>query len=318
VTAVGVSDSLPPAGEYRQSILNVMEVSGKPRAQNGTGGMVAMRWVTPDYFRTLGIPIVEGRGFSEGERQGTEHLMIVSRLLEARLFPGESAVGQHIRPSPNDSLYTVVGVAKDVKNAGLTGDDVPEYYRLRRNVVEDWLGNSAVLVVETSLGAEALSGAMRAEIAHIDPTVPVEIETLEGRVGKLADGPRFDAALLGFFALCALLMAVTGLYGLIAYMAQRRTNEIGVRIALGASRGEILRLIAGEGVRLVAIGCAVGVVAAYSVMQVLGSLLFNVTPRDPVILVAVGVVLAVVSIVAALIPARAAMGVDPVVALRCE
>jgi putative ABC transport system permease protein len=317
VTAVAISDSLPPAGQHRESILNRMVIPGRPKSSNGTGGMVAWRWVTPQYFHALEIPIEEGQAFTEEQRTSAEHLLILSKLLASRLFPGKNPIGQQIRPGLEDSTYTVVGVAANVKNSGLTGDDEPEYYRLRRNTSEDW-GPSSVLILEASLPAQSLAPWIRSEIAHIDPTVPVEIETMKERVSKLADGPRFEAALLGFFSFTGLAMAVVGLYGLTAYIAQRRTQEIGVRMALGADRGNILRLVAWEGVRLIAIGGAIGLAAALAATELLRSLLFEISPRDPAALLGSVLLLAFVALVATLLPARRAMRVDPGVALRCE
>jgi ABC-type antimicrobial peptide transport system permease subunit len=159
---------------------------------------------------------------------------------------------------------------------------------------------------------------IRAQIAGIDPTVPIDIETLSEHVGRLADRPRFETALLAFFALTGLSMAVIGLYGVIAYMAAQRTQEIGVRMALGADRADILRLIFAEGLRLVVIGGVVGMVAALAVSRVLKSLLFSVGPHDPVSYIAVAILLGLVALAATLIPARAAMKTDPMAALRVE
>ena len=321
VNTVAISDSIPPAGSHRESILNRMGIEGIPREMLGTGGMVAWRWVTPEYFRALDIPIVEGQGFTEVERNSTDRLLILSKLLRDRLFPdggaGENPIGQRIRPGVEEPWYTVVGVAANVKNSGLTGSDEPEYYRLRRNVAEDW-GQSSVLILDTSLSPEALAPWVRTEIGRIDPTVPVEIETLNKKVGRLADGPRFETALLGFFAFTGLAMAVIGLYGLTAYMASRRTQEIGVRMALGADRSDILRLIAWEGVRLIVLGGVLGLAAALGVAQALKNLLFSVGPYDLVSFGAVALLLGLVALAATLIPARAAMRVDPMEALRCE
>jgi len=317
VSTVAISDSLPPADQHRESILNRMVVPGKPPSSDGTGGMVAWRWVTPQYFHALEIPIEEGRNFTEGQRTSTEHLLILSKLLASRLFPGQNPIGQRIRPGLEDSAYTVVGVVADVKNSGLTGSDEPEYYRLRRNAPEDW-GQSSVMILETSLPPQSLAPWVRQEIAHIDPTVPVEIETMNERVSKLADGPRFEAALLGFFAFTGLVMAVIGLYGLTSYLAQRRTQEIGVRMALGAARADILRLVAWEGVRLIVLGGALGLAAAVATSQLLKSLLFSIGPHDPATFAAVALLLVLVALEAILVPARAAARVDPAIALRCE
>jgi ABC-type antimicrobial peptide transport system permease subunit len=159
---------------------------------------------------------------------------------------------------------------------------------------------------------------VRSQIAQLDATAPVEIETLHGQVSQLADRPRFETALLGFFAFCGLLMAVIGLYGVIAFMAAQRTQEIGVRMALGATRVDILRLIAGEGLRLIVLGGVLGLGAALAAAQLLKSLLYNVGTHDPLVYAAVALLLAVVALMATLIPARAAMRVEPVEALRFE
>jgi hypothetical protein len=284
---------------------------------DGTGGMVTWRWVTPDYFKALDIPIVHGQGFGEELRSSNERLVVISSLLASRMFGTADAVGQHVQLVPNGAWYTVLGVAGNVKNAGLAGEDEPEFYRLRRSFAEDW-NPSTVMVVKTSLSPEASTPWVRSQIEQIDPTLPVEIETLSQSMSALAERPRFETALLGFFAFCGLVMAVIGLYGVISYVAAQRTREIGVRMALGATRMNILRLIAREGFRLIAVGGVVGLGAALAAAQLLKSLLYNVGPHDPAVFAVVALVLGVVAIAATLIPARAAMKVEPVEALRYE
>jgi predicted permease len=320
---VGLSDTVPPGGYRRDHIYSVMEVAGRPPMTGATGGMVAWRWVTPDYFKALDIPIVQGRGFTEEQRTSNEHFMILSSSLASRLFadqnPRQDPIGQHVKPVPVGPWFTVLGVAANVKNSGLGAEDEPEYYQLWRGVAEDWQQpHSAVLIVKTAVAPQALTPWIRAQIGGIDATVPVDVETLDERVGKLADRPRFETALLGFFALTGLLMAVIGLYGVIAYLAAQRTQEIGVRMALGADRADILRLIFAEGLRLVVIGGVVGTVAALAVSRVLKSLLFSVGPHDPVSYIGVAILLGLVALAATLIPARAAMKTDPMAALRVE
>jgi predicted permease len=317
VSAVGMSNSLPPGEIHGEQIYSVIAIAGKPRSTGGTGGMVTWRWVTPEYFNALNIPILRGQGFAQEQRTSNEHFLILSSLLASRLFGNENPIGQHVQPVPDGPWYTVLGVAANVKNGGLSGADEPEYYRLRRNLAGDWNPWTA-MVLKTSLSPSAAAPWVRSQIAEIDPTVPVKIETLSESVSKLADRPRFETALLGFFAFCGLLMAVIGLYGVISFVATQRTQEIGVRMALGATRVDILRLIAGEGVRLIVLGGVLGLGAALATAQLLKSLLFNVEPHDPVTYAAVALLLAVVALAATLIPARAAMRVEPVVALRYE
>jgi predicted permease len=323
VNAVAISDSLPPAGAHRDSILNRMVISGRPRQTSGvdgaggTGGMVAWRSVTPEYFRALEIPIVRGRDFTEEKSHSPQNLMILSKLLADRLFPDQDPLGQRVRPGMEEQEFTVVGVAANVKNSGLAESDEPEYYRLRRNLPEDW-GQSSALILETSGSPQLLTPWVRSQIAGIDPTVPVEVATLSERVNRLADGPRFQAVLLGFFALTGLVMAMVGLYGLTAFLATQRTHEIGIRMALGADRADVMRLIAWEGIRLIVIGGLVGMAVALSLSRLLQSLLFGVGAHDPTTLAAVTALLALVALAATLIPARRAMRVDPAEALRAE
>jgi ABC-type lipoprotein release transport system permease subunit len=213
----------------------------------------------------------------------------------------------------------VVGVAANVKNEGLEAPDRPEYYRLRSNQLDAWeLAPSGVLILKTSTPPKALAPWVRTQIAQIDPTVPVEIETLNERVAGLADRPRFETALLSFFAATGLLMAIIGLYGVVSFVAQQRTQEIGIRMALGASRGDVLRLILGEGLRLVAIGAAIGLLASLALARVMQAVLFGVDSHDPASFAVATALLAAVALLAVLIPARSAMKTDPVSALRWE
>jgi ABC-type antimicrobial peptide transport system permease subunit len=224
---------------------------------------------------------------------------------------------------PDAPWYTVAGVAANVKNGGLTGEEGPEFYRLRRNREEDWSGRgvwgqSAVMVVRSSVPPAETSRWIRSQVAALDPTLPVDVATLRERVSKLADQPRFQTTLVGFFAAIGLVLAVIGLYGVIAFLVAQRTQEIGVRMALGAGRGDILRLVMGKSLRLIVSGVVVGLVASLAVSRVLASLLFSVGPHDPVTYGLVTLLLIVVALLATLIPARSASRVDPMVALRCD
>jgi predicted permease len=318
IRAVAFSDSVPPGGWQSGMRWSDLAVYGKPYPEQGTGGPLTVRKVTPDYFQALNIPIIRGLGFNQEDIVSGQPAVIISRLLAARLFPGEDPIGCRIQSGHQATRYTVVGVAENVKNGGLTEPDAPEIYFLRGKSDSDWDGKRPVMVISSVLPPSAVAPWVRSQIAAIDPTVPLQIETLDQAVSKLADRPRFETALLGFFASCGLLMAVIGLYGVISFVAAQRTQEIGVRMALGATRMNILRLIAVEGVCLIAVGGVLGIGAALATAQLLKSLLFNVGPRDPFTYAAVALLLAVVALAATLIPARAAMKVEPLVALRYE
>ena len=326
VTAVAISDSIPPDADSPHGAMRYADlyIDGKSAGPGGVGGSVVTRSVTPSYFRVLRIPLVEGRDFQEEERNIPGSSLILSKLLALRLFPGVNPVGKHIQfgtfnPyfSLGKAVYTVIGVAADVKNDGLTSQELPELYELRGNRADNW-NNRNVILLESELPAGTVAPWIRSQVAQIDPTVPVEIAPLSESVSKLADRPRFETALLGFFAATGLAMAVIGLYGLVSFVAAQRTQEIGVRMALGASRGDILRLIAGEGARLIVLGGAVGIGAAIGATQLLKSLLFQVDPHDPISFVVVVVVLGLVALAATLVPARSAMKTDPMKALRYE
>ena len=311
IRAVAFSDSVPPGGGYGMRWTD-LKIDGKPYQFEGTGDTLTTRKVTPDYFTALNIPIVRGRGFTEEDIRSAQPAVIISRLLAAHIFPGGDPIGRRV------SGHTVVGVAENVKNGGLVEPDASEIYFLRGKSDSDWDGRKPVMVISSVLSPKAVAPWVRSQIAGIDPTVPVKIETLDQAVSKLADRPRFETALLGFFAFCGLLMAVIGLYGVISFVAAQRTQEIGIRMALGATRMNILRLIVGEGVRLIAVGGVLGIGAALATAQLLKSLLFDVGPRDPFTYAAVALLLSLVALVATLIPARAAMKVEPVIALRYE
>ena len=319
--AVGMTDSIPPGGWQSDFRFSDLHVQGKPPFPPGTGGTVVGRSVTPDYFRALNIPIVRGRNFADQGRTGDEREVILSRLLADRLFPGEDPIGKPLLPGAHISsgaAAIVVGLADNVKNNGLTEQSDPEMYTLRRSVSDDWGGNHLLVIVDSAMPAAAIGPWVRSEMSSIDHTIPVEMEPLNQSLNRLADRPRFETTLLGFFALTGLVLAVVGLYGLIAFMTRQRTHEIGVRMALGATRGNILRLIANDGLRMVLVGMAVGLGTAPVVSRLLKTLLFQVSVYDPLTYVVVPLLLSLVALVAILIPARAGSRVEPAITLRAE
>jgi predicted permease len=317
--AVGIADSIPPGGSLGFRYSDLM-VEGKPPTPPGTGGTVVGRFVTPDYFRALNIPLVRGRNFTEQDRAGNEREAILSRLLAARLFPNEDPIGKRFQPDElrGRAGSIVVGVADNVKNNGLTEQSDPEMYTLRRSVPDDWSGNRMIVVVDSVMPASTIEPWVRLEIASIDKTVPVEMELLDQTISRMADRPRFETTLLGFFALTGLVLAVVGLYGLIAFMTTQRAHEIGVRMALGANRGDVLRLVLARALRVVVAGLIVGLAGAAGVTRVLQTFLFGVTPTDPIAFTIVTLLLLAVGLMAAWLPARRATRIDPCAALRAE
>lgn len=322
VLALAISDSLPPGGYHHDQIYASMRVEGQPRLASGTGGNVAWRWVTPDYFRALNVPLIEGRGFTDDQVASSNRYIVLSRSLAARMFGGHSPLGQQVHLAvgalaDQDPPYTVVGVAADVKNGGLAAGEEPEYYRLRTNRAEDWEPRS-VVIVKSSLPAASLGPWMRAQIAWLDPTLPVEIATLRERVAKLADQPRFQTLLVGYFACAGLVLAIVGLYGVTSFLMVQRKPEIGIRMALGASKGDIVRLVLGNAMRMVLPGTAVGLALALVLSRMGSSLLFKVEPRDPATFLGATTILIAVAALAALVPAIAAARMDPMMTLRVD
>ncbi|HKW68621.1 MAG TPA: ABC transporter permease [Terriglobales bacterium] len=322
VTEIALSDSLPPGGWQHFHIYAAINLRGRPRAAEGTGGDVTWRSVTPQYFTALDIPIVRGRGFTEADRRPEQHATVISRQLAERLFPSEDPLGKQLQFGEG-SWYTVVGVAADVKNGGLAAAGDPEYYVVRRHSAEDGnprgrIDSHAYVVVRTAMKSAAMTDWVRREIAALDPTLPVSVDTMRQRVSQLEARPRFDAALLGLFAALGLLLAAIGIYGVIAYLVTQRTQEIGVRMALGAGTGDVLRLIIGQALLLIGSGSVLGIAAALALSRLLRGLLFEVASNDPLTMgVAAGTLIAV-GLLATLIPARAAARIDPMVALRWE
>jgi putative ABC transport system permease protein len=322
ISAFAISDSVPPGGYHYDQVYASLRVEGKPAFSSGTGGTVASRWVTPEYFRALQIPIVQGQGFTDEEFTSNGHFVILSKSLARRLFPGENPIGQHLHlhngaPKENDPSCTVVGVAADVKNGGLAEGDEPEYYQLRRQAAQDW-DRSSILILKTTLPPGTIEEWVRTQVASLDPTVPVDIKTLSERVGILADRPRFEMLCIGFFACTGLVLAIIGLYGVISHFVAQRTQEIGIRMAVGASRADILRLVLANAVRLIVPGAFLGLVLALMLSRLISSLLFNVSPRDPVAFVGVTGLLILAALLASLIPGGVATRVNPMAALRCD
>jgi putative ABC transport system permease protein len=317
VSALALSDSMPPAGGMRATIYARIEVAGRPLPPEGTGGMVGWRVVTPGYFSSLRIPILRGRAFEEKDRAPDESPIILNEALAQRLFPNEEALGKSLRFAMTGPWRTVVGVATDVKNNGPAEAADPEFYIPWKS---DPVGNfsTAHVIIRTSMNPQAMAGWMRTAAAGLDQTLPVEIQTLDERVGKLAQRPRFSAILLSLFAGIGVLLAAIGIYGVVGYLVAQRTREIGVRMALGAAPGTILRMVLYNVARWTILGALFGLLGAWWSARVLESLLFEVKPHDPFLLGLALLFLTAVVFVAAWVPARRAMRVDPVIALRYE
>jgi putative ABC transport system permease protein len=308
-----LSDSIPPRGSMGRPYSNMRIAGHRPVAADG--GMVEFRWVTPGYFRTMGIPILSGRAFEESERMSGESPVILSATLARRLFGGENPIGREIELDGNGRWCPIVGVAADTRNNGLTETD-PEYYRLRMDNATPPRG--AVALFRTSLAPAALARWIKEEAAQVDPSLPVTIEAMEQRVGRFREQPRFVATLVALFAGFAVLLAAVGLYGVLSFLVAQQTQEIGVRMALGARPRDIAVHIQAYAGLWTGVGIAAGAVCSLAVTRMVKGLLFGVAPDDPLSLIAGIAVLTLTAAVAAWIPSRRAARVDPMVALRYE
>ncbi len=317
VSALGLSDSLPPSGGTQATFLSAIEVPGQPRFSEGTGGMIGYRFVTPDYFSALGIRIVSGRAFRAEDSSANSNPVILSAALAKRLVPGADPVGRSFFFANRKTWRTIVGVAADVKNGGLTTAADPEFYLPWKAEPEGYFRRGH-LILRTPQNPQALARWVRSEVAAIDPTVPVTIETMSQRVGKLADRPRFNAILLSIFAAMGVLLAAIGMYGVVGFLVAQQTREIGVRMALGATPQSILQLVLAGVARWTISGAALGLLGAWLCSRLLESLLFQVRAHDPLLLGLALLILLAVAFLAAWLPARRAMRVDPMVALRYE
>ncbi len=317
VASLALSDSLPPLDRQNATIYSNIEVAGKPRAAEGTGGMVGYSWVTPAYFSALGISIAEGRAFRDSDLLAGENSVILSEALARRLFPNDDAVGKSMRFGLSGPWRTVVGVAADVKNNGLEMRPDPQFYLAWKDDPDEFFGRAHV-IIRTPGHADTMSNWLRSEVASLDPAQPLTIETMKQRVSKLADRPRFNAALLSMFAGMGVCLAAIGMYGVVGFLVARRTREIGVRMALGASRQAILKLVLGSVGRWTAAGALIGLAGSWYATRLLQSLLFHVPAHDPWLFGGAVAGLTTIALVAGWIPARRAMRVDPMAALREE
>ncbi|MFL6584249.1 MAG: ABC transporter permease [Chthoniobacterales bacterium] len=279
------------------------------------------RMVTPDCFKTMGIPVRQGRGFEETDDLTSLPVVIVNERFAEKYFPGENAIGKRIKPSwaadeRGSLMRTIVGVVGNVKYGSLRRDFDPELYLSLKQIPR----SNGWIVARTSVSnPAAITSAVRTALAQVDRNIPLNrIRVFDEYVSRALARPRFNALLLSIFAGTALLLTAIGIYGVLAYSVAQRTSEIGVRIALGAGQSNILRLVVGQAMTLVAISIGIGVLGAFAATRLLGSLLYGIGATDPLTFAAIVLLIAVVAFVAAWLPARRAAAVDPVIALRAE
>lgn len=303
--------------------IDAFAIEGRPAPASGESLSANFNPVSPDYFRTVGTQIVTGRQFTAQDDQDHPGVVIVNEAFVRRFFPNEKAMGQRLRLSApariwrNQRLtsFEIIGIARDVKSAGLNAESGPAYYvPATQGPVQDM-----TILVRTRDDPIALVPALRNAVLTIDPNQPIaNINTMDKVVDDSIAQPRLSMTLMGLFGVLALILAAVGIYGLLSYEVTQRTQEMGIRIALGAQVTDVLRLVLKQGMMLILLGEVLGLIGAVVLTRLIRSLLFGVTPTDATTFIGVSAVLAVVALLACYFPARRATKVDPLVALRYE
>jgi predicted permease len=313
VELAGITSDLPATAQGNINT-NALTIEDRPLESSQDLRAEIIR-ISPDYFIVMQAPLLRGRFFTEGDEDGKQRVAIIDETTARRYWTDRDPLGRRLRfgPDPSQPWMTVVGVVKDIKNDGLDIDGVPHIYvSIYQN------GDRGLSVVlRTSLPAAALGPQIRHEIQSIDPGLPVfQVSSMHDVLDASLASRRFSAGMVGGFAGVALLLASIGIYGLLAYMVGQRSREIGLRLALGAGRADILKLIATKGVVLASAGILAGVLLSASTSSMMAALLYGVRPHDPTVFLVVPVLLFAVAALASYLPARRASKVDPMVALR--
>ena len=315
VSSAGVTSSLPLT-RYTM-LMGGIEVEGRAPQPPGVDPVIAVMAISADYLRTMGIPLIRGRAFSESDAADSPKVVLVNETMARHFWPGLDPVGRRVGMGPREDRLeaTVVGVVADVRHEGLAGDVRPQMYQPYSQT--PW--NGMALAVRTAADPTQVVNAIRQAVWSLDSEQPVyDVSTMEQRLSDSVAPRRFNLLLLGTFAGLALVLAGVGIYGVMSYAVTARTREIGVRMALGATQGDVLKLVLGRAVELALLGVAVGIVVAFGVTRLISSLLYGTRATDLVTYAAVSLLLLVVAFLAAYIPARRATLVDPTQALRHE
>jgi len=314
VQSVGLTTDLPWTG-YDENAGFTIEGKTFPPNQ---GPSARYHNVSADYFRTIGVPLVAGRFFNAEDRQGMPNVVLINHSMAERYWPGESAVGKRFsfasQPREQD-WFTVVGVVGDVKDFPHSAAAEPAFYWSTAQLQ----ARQVILAVRTS--AEPLNSveAVRNAVRALDNDLPLaDVKPLATIATAAVAGQRFTLWLVGFFALVALVLAAIGIYSVLSYLVAQRTQEIGLRMALGAQTRDVLKLMLWQGARLILAGVGLGLVASFALTRWLNRLLFEVSATDPLTFGAVALLLASIALVACWLPARRAARLDPLIALRYE
>jgi putative ABC transport system permease protein len=315
VEAAGAATTLPML-ESSVDFTVPFHIEGRPPALPGKEPRIYSSTATAEYFQTLGIPLLKGRVFKESDGRDAPQVVLVNETMARRYWPDRDPLGERINVGGDRPLtFEVVGVVGDVRRYGLEREPRPEFYRPYSQNPH----GSLIFVVRTAGDPAALLPSLKARIWEINRSQPFySVATMEQLMSDSLAPRRFSLLLLGAFAVLALLLAVVGVYGVTSFFAAQRTREIGIRLALGARRGDVLRLVVGHGMRLTLPGVGLGLMGSLVLTRWMAGLLYGVTPTDPLTFAGVSALLVVAALLGCLVPARRATRVDPVVALRYE
>jgi len=325
VRSVAGMTGLPPSRQVNANdtdFEHIPETPGPPTGEFPPQNVDYYQYVSVGYAETMGIPVVAGRSFEERDASGPPAVLI-NETLARRFFKDRDPIDQRVKPGFGAQVpwFTIAGVLKDVKQGGVSADTGTELYMLTDQMPRtlNFAPGGMNFVVRSDRSISSLGPELRRAVAGIDSAVPlIRLRTMADVIGDSVARPRFLTTLLGIFAGIALALAAVGTYGILAYLVTERRQEIGIRMALGADRRMILRLVLVRGLLLSALGLAIGLAGSLGLSRVLGSLLFNVPPNDPVTLALVAGVIAIVGAAACLVPAWRATRTDPLIALRAE
>jgi putative ABC transport system permease protein len=314
VESAGAVSFLPFAAPHAGTLV---EIEGRPKLPPGQGLGTGVMVSDVNYFRTMQVPLKRGRLFTDQEAAEMRHVVVVNEAFARTNFPGEDPLGKRVTIyMKNDNQpCEIVGIVGDSKHMNLDAEVKPMSYWPHPELTYSGM----TLVLRTQGEPTAIANAARDVIRTLDPEQPVaDVRTMESLIGTSVARARFNTLLLTIFAIVALLLASLGIYGVMAYSVVRRTHEIGVRMALGASGRDVLRLVVRKGMTLALAGVAIGVAASFALTRLMETLLFNVSATDPLTFAGIPLLLAFVALLACLIPARRAAKVDPMIALRYE
>ena len=314
VVSVGATTTIPLAGG---GSTQPFSIEGQPTGAVAEQPMAQTRYITPDYFRTIGIPLRQGRFFSDYDRDNSVPVVIISEAMARRFWPGQNPIGKRLTPSFHlkQGAREIVGVVGDVKASGLDVDSSAAMYLPYKQSPRPWIS----FVVRTASNPEGLVQPVSTAIYSIDKEQALtDVQTMEQVLAQSLSDRRFNMTLLLTFAGVALVLAAVGVYGVMNYTVTLRRRELGIRMALGAGRMAVLRLVLGQGLTLTLIGVAAGLISAYALTRLMASLLYGVTATDYLTFVSVSAVLIAVGVVASYVPARRATKVNPTIALRAE